>query len=487
MGRTKSNHNLLGKAIPEAQEDREYEEDTTTDKAAGGDVFQEAIDLTNDLRHQLNGSAPDARIGLDKKRLEKGDNASGKPASPAVDPQLQAAFSAIIASLAQNPTVLSALMPRTGENTTPPPQPQPVAIKLGNDEGVVPQDTLSSHSHPASPLRAGPAPARGKASVFNRLGDTRRRPASERMAGRIGEHDLGSPRESLGSISRTADRPRLDEGKGKLHEGDACHQINTAHAARQQTQGATMAAKDPRDEVIAQLERRLAQMEAKQLAATPTGNPSRDPDFNALLHKVSILERELAEGRGCPIFQIRTRNPFTTRILSAPIPEKYRGYSRSDPKEHFSRYQNNMLMVNASDEYLCRWFLSTLEGPTYEWFNALPEGSIDSWQDLAQRFLTHFAGRKCVKKHFSHLLSIKQQHDESLRSFIDQWTKKTDEVEGADERTLLILFQGVLRSSPYARNLITDPPRSYTKALQRGSLYADADELHSRKKDGDQP
>ncbi|CAH9061738.1 unnamed protein product, partial [Cuscuta europaea] len=277
----------------------------------------------------------------------------------------------------------------------------------------------------------------------------------------MGQREPVSSRESFGSVSRTTDRPRLHKGKGKLHEEDARHHIN---AARNQAQG-----------------------------VIPTANSSGNPGFDALMNKLSALEREFVEERGDPIIQVRTKTPFTTRVLSAPIPEKYRGSTmkpydgRTDPQEHFNRYQNNMLMVNASDEYLCRWFLSTLEGPTYEWFNALPEGSIDSWQDLAQRFLTHFAGRKRAKKHFSHLLSVKQQPNETLRSFIDRWMKETNEVEGADKRTLLVLFQGGLRISPYALSLITDPPRSYLKAIQRGSLYADADDLHSFKKDGGQP
>ncbi|CAH9105347.1 unnamed protein product [Cuscuta europaea] len=140
MGRTKSNRNLVSKAIPEDQEIMAHEEDATTDQVGGGDVFQEAINLTTDLRNQLNGGAPDARIGLDKKRAEKTDHAPAQPmsaASPSVDPQVQAALSVIIASLAQNPIVLSALLPKTGGNVTPPPQPQPLAVRIGNDEGVM--------------------------------------------------------------------------------------------------------------------------------------------------------------------------------------------------------------------------------------------------------------------------------------------------------------------------------------------------------------
>ncbi|CAH9114112.1 unnamed protein product [Cuscuta europaea] len=222
MGRARSNRNIIGKAIPETQEDRERSGDATADKVTDEEVFQETIDPTTDLRNQLNGNAQDARIGLEKKRMERGDHASGQQTTPVVDPQLQAVVSTIVATLAQNHTVLNALMPRIGENTTPPPPPpQPLVMKVGNDKGVEAQDTSSSHSHPASLLRARPTLARGKVSTFNRLGDTYRRQVSERMTGWIGGREPSSPRESLGSVSRTADRSRLDKGKGKLHKGDA--------------------------------------------------------------------------------------------------------------------------------------------------------------------------------------------------------------------------------------------------------------------------
>ncbi|CAH9076795.1 unnamed protein product [Cuscuta europaea] len=153
-------------------------------------------------------------------------------------------------------------------------------------------------------------------------------------------------------------------------------------------------------------------MEAHQAQTTDSASQA-DPKYTAMLAKLVEVQKKLAEGSGEPVIQLRTRTPFTPRVLAAQIPGKYRGQTikpyegKTDPQEHYSRYQNSMMMMGASDQYLCRWFLSTLEGPTYEWFNRLAEGSIDSWQELTQRFLTQFAGRHRSKKHFSHLQTIR--------------------------------------------------------------------------------
>ncbi|CAH9132763.1 unnamed protein product, partial [Cuscuta epithymum] len=71
------------------------------------------------------------------------------------------------------------------------------------------------------------------------------------------------------------------------------------------------------------------------------------------------MKRKLAEGSGEPLIQLRTRTPFTPRVLAAKIPHKYRGQpikpyeGKTDPQELYSRYQNSMMMMGASDEYLC--------------------------------------------------------------------------------------------------------------------------------------
>ncbi|VFQ93083.1 unnamed protein product [Cuscuta campestris] len=163
-----------------------------------------------------------------------------------------------------------------------------------------------------------------------------------------------------------------------------------------------------------------------------------------------------------------------------PIPR----YDRTaDPQEHFNRYQTLMNVVTFSEEVLCRSFPATLDGLASEWFNELPEGKIDSWENLVWRFLVHFASNKKKKKlHFSHLLSIRQRPDEPLREFLARWKLETTRVYGADDKTRLSTFHLVLRSGDFSKRLALEKPREYAIALAMAEDEAEAEELEANKK-----
>ncbi|VFQ62043.1 unnamed protein product [Cuscuta campestris] len=136
---------------------------------------------------------------------------------------------------------------------------------------------------------------------------------------------------------------------------------------------------------------------------------SGDERIDLLLQRLDALEKRSGTGQTAePMF--RLRSPFSERILRAPLPSSFqmppipRYDKTTDPQEHFNRYQTLMNVVTFSEEVLCRSFPATLDGLASEWFNELPEGKIESWEDLARKFLVHFAGNRKKKLHFSHLL-----------------------------------------------------------------------------------
>lgn len=66
-----------------------------------------------------------------------------------------------------------------------------------------------------------------------------------------------------------------------------------------------------------------------------------------------------------------------------------------------------MLVVGVANQLLCRAFFLTLKVSTQQWFMSLPPGLIFSFEDLAERFITHFAGSMKAKKYFTHLSTVK--------------------------------------------------------------------------------
>ncbi|VFQ98421.1 unnamed protein product [Cuscuta campestris] len=216
------------------------------------------------------------------------------------------------------------------------------------------------------------------------------------------------------------------------------------------------------------------------------GRPG-DERINLLLQRLDALERRNGTGQIAePVF--RLRSPFSERILRAPLPSSFqmppipRYDGTTDPQEHFNRYQTLMNVVTFSEEVLCRSFPATLDGVASEWFNELPEGKIDSWEDLARRFLVHFAGNRKKKLHFSHLLSVRQRPDEPLREFLARWKLETTRVYGADDKTRLSTFHLVLRSGDFSKRLALEKPREYSIVLAMAEDQAEAEELEANKK-----
>ncbi|KAL0329009.1 UNVERIFIED_CONTAM: hypothetical protein Sradi_4887600 [Sesamum radiatum] len=94
------------------------------------------------------------------------------------------------------------------------------------------------------------------------------------------------------------------------------------------------------------------------------------------------------------------RSPFPNHILAEAIQSgikipnisEYDGMK--DPQYHLDRFLGKADLIDISDAAYCKIFQTTLAGKTMTWFNQLPIGSIDNFEQLSQRFLHHFAINK---------------------------------------------------------------------------------------------
>ncbi|VFQ82088.1 unnamed protein product [Cuscuta campestris] len=126
----------------------------------------------------------------------------------------------------------------------------------------------------------------------------------------------------------------------------------------------------------------------------------------------------------------------------------------------------------APDEVKCRCFLATLEGSACDWFNRLPKGTIDEWDTLAEKFLTHFAANRRQRLPNSHLLNICIRKGEKVRDFIVQWEKEARDVHGADDQALVAMFQAALPLGEVRKKLHKNPPPTYQETLERAKFLA---------------
>ncbi|VFQ85562.1 unnamed protein product [Cuscuta campestris] len=147
------------------------------------------------------------------------------------------------------------------------------------------------------------------------------------------------------------------------------------------------------------------------------------------------------------------------RIMSCPLPDNFKipqikAYNgTADPQDHLARFGANVVMYAYPEEIKCRCFLATLEGQACEWFQKLPKGSIDRWNDLAHKFLEHFASSRRQKLPFSHLLNVKIRKGEQLREFINRWEKEARDVQGAGDQALIAMLQPALPQGDVRKEL----------------------------------
>lgn len=119
----------------------------------------------------------------------------------------------------------------------------------------------------------------------------------------------------------------------------------------------------------------------------------------------------------------RTNHPFTPELMAHPFPNKFKPPQMEmfdgskDPLDHLEAYKMHMNLQAASDEIMCRAFLTTIKGSARVWFNWLKPGNISNFTELSRQFVGYFIGGQRCQKPVTYLLNIKQNEGESLENY----------------------------------------------------------------------
>ena len=96
--------------------------------------------------------------------------------------------------------------------------------------------------------------------------------------------------------------------------------------------------------------------------------------------------------------------------------------------------------MNIKTPYDAEPSLITLKGPTLTWFNRLPPSSASSFKELSIAFVSHFIGVRTYMKPSYHLLTIRQNPQESLRSYVQRFNTESLKVDVPDKKFAIIAF-----------------------------------------------
>ena len=102
--------------------------------------------------------------------------------------------------------------------------------------------------------------------------------------------------------------------------------------------------------------------------------------------------------------------------------------------------------------------------------------SVDNFEQLSNAFLRHFIGGQHPKRLADHLLTIKQGEKETLRSYVKRFTRKTLEVDEADDKVQPTTFKEGLRSGNLVALQVKNPPKTMAKMLLKAQKYMNAED-----------
>jgi hypothetical protein len=114
-----------------------------------------------------------------------------------------------------------------------------------------------------------------------------------------------------------------------------------------------------------------------------------------------------------------------------PKLETYDG--TTDPDEHLEHIDIVLDYYQARGATKCRLFVLTLKGAAMSWFKGLDDNSFDLWRELCRAFSSHFTARKRQPKTVTSLNSIIQGKEETLRDYIERFTRESIEVKGTND------------------------------------------------------
>ena len=190
--------------------------------------------------------------------------------------------------------------------------------------------------------------------------------------------------------------------------------------------------------------------------------------MNALREQVSSDLDELVH---------RTDSPFTASITSFPLLPKFKmpqvdAYNGpKDPLDHLESFKSLMHLQGVAEEIMCKAFPTTLKGLARIWFSKLTLNSISTFKELSTQFASHFIRGHRYKKSIACLMNIKQQEDETLRSYITRFNKEALSIDEANDKILMAAFMIGLRKGKFLFSLYKNVPKNMSDALYRATKY----------------
>ncbi|KAL0373732.1 UNVERIFIED_CONTAM: hypothetical protein Sradi_3288900 [Sesamum radiatum] len=118
--------------------------------------------------------------------------------------------------------------------------------------------------------------------------------------------------------------------------------------------------------------------------------------------------------------------PYTKRIEQLKVPENYQPpkfqqfNGHGDPRQHIAHFIETCNNTETDGDLLVKQFILSLKDAAFDWYIDLEANSIDSWDDLQNKFFSRFYSVQRTVR----MIEIANQHqekDEPVLEYINNW------------------------------------------------------------------
>jgi len=124
---------------------------------------------------------------------------------------------------------------------------------------------------------------------------------------------------------------------------------------------------------------------------------------------------------------------------------------------------------------MCRAFPTTLKELARVWFSKLAPNTISTFKELSGHFVTHFIEGQKYKRSSASLLNIKQQDNESLRSYVTCFNKETLLIDEANNKVLVTAFTNGLQLGEFLFSIYKNNLKMMADMLYKATKYMNAE------------
>ncbi|XP_022025124.1 uncharacterized protein LOC110925479 [Helianthus annuus] len=183
---------------------------------------------------------------------------------------------------------------------------------------------------------------------------------------------------------------------------------------------------------------------------------------------------------------------FTRRISEAPMPPKTKlppGFDRydgtRDPEDHLHAFRGAGQLGRWSMPVWCHMFVQTLTEGARVWFDSLPPGSIDSYEELSEKFLRNFGQQRKMVKNPNEILHIRQRDNERIDQYMERFVKESMNIKDVPEVMKISSFINGLKHAQLCEKLGEEFPPSFDNLMDRVRAFVRGKDTVSKAKETD--